>query len=172
MKGHYQVRGSSQPIVAAPGDDVILQCHVEPEFDVVDVTVEWSKPDPKPRPKGMEYVHLYRDNREVLDMKTLSYHGRTTLLPDDLKKGNISLMITNVTTADEGQYKCFIPKLNGQIKYSIVHLIIDKSSSKKVTTETPLYPETTRHNDLNGGVSYSSRLTLLMVVWVLLIFCT
>uniref|UniRef100_A0A096M0E8 CD276 antigen-like n=1 Tax=Poecilia formosa TaxID=48698 RepID=A0A096M0E8_POEFO len=104
------VTSSGQPVVAAPGDDVILQCLVEPQLDMVDMTVEWSRPDAKRRPKGMEYVHLYRDNREVEDMKSSSYHNRTALFAGGLRHGNISLIVTNVTTADEGEYKCFIPK--------------------------------------------------------------
>ncbi|XP_015243214.1 PREDICTED: myelin-oligodendrocyte glycoprotein-like [Cyprinodon variegatus] len=120
-QGHYKVTSSHQPIVAAPGENVTLLCQVEPRFDMVDMTVEWSKP------KGNGYVHLYRDNREVPDMKILSYKGRTALLTDSLRNGDIALTITNVTAADEGQYKCFIPKLNGQIKSSIVRLVIGES---------------------------------------------
>uniref|UniRef100_A0A3P9NJI2 Ig-like domain-containing protein n=1 Tax=Poecilia reticulata TaxID=8081 RepID=A0A3P9NJI2_POERE len=115
---------SGQPVVAAPGDDVILQCLVEPQLDMVDMTVEWSRPDAKHRPKGMEYVHLYRDNNEVLDMKSSSYYGRTALFADGLRHGNISLIVTNVTTADDGEYKCFIPKLHGNTKSSVVRLIV------------------------------------------------
>ncbi|XP_047241490.1 myelin-oligodendrocyte glycoprotein-like [Girardinichthys multiradiatus] len=175
VKGHYKVTGSHQPILAAPGEDVVLLCQVEPEFDVVDLTVEWSKPDLKPdpnyQPKGMGYVHLYRDNLEVPDMKIFSYKGRTALFDDGLRQGNISLRITNVTAADEGQYRCFIPKLNGQIKSSTVHLIIDQNSSKTTTTKKPLHLQT-RQNDLNGGLSCCSSLTPLMVVWILLIYST
>uniref|UniRef100_A0A3B3YEN4 Ig-like domain-containing protein n=1 Tax=Poecilia mexicana TaxID=48701 RepID=A0A3B3YEN4_9TELE len=124
VKGHYQVTSSGQPVVAAPGDDVILQCLVEPQLDMVDMTVEWSRPDAKRWPKGMEYVHLYRDNREVEDMKSSSYHNRTVLFAGGLRHGNISLIVTNVTTADEGEYKCFIPKLQGNTKSSIVRLVV------------------------------------------------
>ncbi|XP_043954083.1 CD276 antigen-like isoform X2 [Gambusia affinis] len=151
--GHYQVTSSRQPVVAAPGDDVILQCLVEPPLDTVDMTVEWSKLDAKHRPKGMEYVHLYRDNREVLDMKSSSYQGRTALFAGGLRHGNISLIVTNVTAADEGTYKCFIPKLHGNTKSSVVRLIIDQTSklkpSKTVTSETRLFPEATGQNELN-----------------------
>ncbi|XP_008433345.1 CD276 antigen-like isoform X2 [Poecilia reticulata] len=152
------------------GDDVILQCLVEPQLDMVDMTVEWSRPDAKHRPKGMEYVHLYRDNNEVLDMKSSSYYGRTALFADGLRHGNISLIVTNVTTADDGEYKCFIPKLHGNTKSSVVRLIVDQNSSKTITSETQLYPEEKRQNVLNGGVSCSSSFTPLIVIWVLLIF--
>ncbi|PWA19859.1 hypothetical protein CCH79_00015897 [Gambusia affinis] len=158
--GHYQVTSSRQPVVAAPGDDVILQCLVEPPLDTVDMTVEWSRLDAKHRPKGTEYVHLYRDNREVLDMKSLSYQGRTALFAGGLRHGNISLIVTNVTAADEGTYKCFIPKLHGNTKSSVVRLIIDQTSklkpSKTVTSETRLFPEATGQNELNDRVMHAT----------------
>uniref|UniRef100_A0A3Q4G5I0 Ig-like domain-containing protein n=1 Tax=Neolamprologus brichardi TaxID=32507 RepID=A0A3Q4G5I0_NEOBR len=122
------VVGSPQPIVAAPGDDVILPCHVEPKFNVVGLTVEWSRPDRRPDPNDhlsrVEYVHLYRHNKEMTDMKIPSYIGRTALFTDGLRDGNISLRITNVTQEDEGRYRCFIPKLKSQTKSLIVHLIV------------------------------------------------
>ncbi|XP_054877347.1 myelin-oligodendrocyte glycoprotein-like isoform X1 [Poeciliopsis prolifica] len=174
VKGHYQVTSSRQPVVAAPGDDVVLQCLVEPQLDTVDMTVEWSRPDAKRRAKGVEYVHLYRDNREVLDMKSSSYHGRTALFADGLRHGNISLIITNVTTADEGEYKCFIPKLQGNAKSSVVRLVIDQSSNlkpnKTVPSETHLHHEATRQNYLNGGVPRSRSFTPLILICVSLIF--
>uniref|UniRef100_A0A4W6DCM8 Ig-like domain-containing protein n=1 Tax=Lates calcarifer TaxID=8187 RepID=A0A4W6DCM8_LATCA len=124
-----QVIGSSQPIIAAPGYDVILPCHLEPAIDVQGFTVEWSKPDLKPDPSDrlsrVEYVHLYRDRREVPDMKIPSYIRRTALFTDDMKHGNISLKIMNVTSEDEGRYKCFIPKLRSPVKFSIVRLVVD-----------------------------------------------
>ncbi|XP_027893539.1 CD276 antigen-like isoform X2 [Xiphophorus couchianus] len=183
LKGQYQVTSSRQPVVAAQGDDVILQCLVEPPLDMVDMTVEWSRPDAKHRPKGMEYVHLYRDNREVLDMKSSSYHGRTALFAGGLRHGNISLIITNVTTADEGTYKCFVPKLHGNTKSSIVHLIVDQNSNlkppKTITSETRLHPEAKRQSVLNvhmmsqtGGGSCSRSFAPLVVICILLIFNT
>ncbi|XP_042256383.1 myelin-oligodendrocyte glycoprotein-like isoform X2 [Thunnus maccoyii] len=108
-KGQPQVIGSLQPIMAAPGDSVILPCHVEPPIDVRGLMVEWSRPDRKPDPRDglsrVEYVHLYRDNREVPDMKIPSYVSRTALFTDGLRQGNISLKIINVTLADEGRIK-------------------------------------------------------------------
>ncbi|CAI5685674.1 unnamed protein product [Oreochromis niloticus] len=175
--GQFHVVGSLQSIVAAPGDDVILPCHVEPKFNVAGLTVEWSRPDRRPDPNDrlsrVEYVHLYRDAHEVADMKIPSYIGRTALFTDGLREGNISLRITNVTQEDEGRYKCFIPKLKSQTKFSIVSLIV----AETVTTETPLHPETlsTPHPmdefHSKGGLSRRSRLIPLVVVCVFILLC-
>ncbi|XP_022616831.1 CD276 antigen-like [Seriola dumerili] len=137
VKGAHQIIGSSQPIITAPGDDVILPCHLDPPLDLRRFTVEWSKPDLKPDPSDplgwVDYVHLYRYGREDLEMKLLSYVSRTKLFTDELKRGNISLKILNVTSADEGRYRCFIPKLK---RGSIIRLVVDPNL-KTQTTETP-----------------------------------
>ncbi|XP_013873729.1 myelin-oligodendrocyte glycoprotein [Austrofundulus limnaeus] len=173
--GPFQVIGSPLPIVVAPGDDIILPCHVEPPCDVVDLTVEWSKPelrtDPNDRLRRAKYVHLYRDNREVPDMKMSSYVGRTSLFVDDLKQGNISLRVTNVTQEDEGQYRCFIPKLKG-IQSSVVQLIVEQNFDQTASTETPFNPinlqtpEPLEERNLEGALSSQSRLILLSAVLV------
>uniref|UniRef100_A0A3Q4M4A5 Ig-like domain-containing protein n=1 Tax=Neolamprologus brichardi TaxID=32507 RepID=A0A3Q4M4A5_NEOBR len=123
--GEVLVIGSNLPIIAAPGDDVILPCHLEPMFNVQGLTVEWSKPDMKPDPSDrlsrVEYVHLYRDRKEVPDMKMASYFRRTELFMDDMKHGNISL---NVSEVDNGRYRCFIPKLQSTVKAAVVELVV------------------------------------------------
>ncbi|XP_028261524.1 myelin-oligodendrocyte glycoprotein-like [Parambassis ranga] len=125
VEGQYEVVGSPEPIVAAPGDDVILPCHVEPKLNVEALTVEaltveWSdpdlKPDPRDRLKQVEYVHLYRDTEDVPDMKLETFIKRTTLFTDDLKQGNISLKIFNVSEKDQRRYRCFIPKIKKSSK--------------------------------------------------------
>ncbi|XP_054457679.1 butyrophilin-like protein 2 [Anoplopoma fimbria] len=144
VRDRPQVIGSSQPIMAVLGEDVILPCHLEPKFNVEGFTVEWSNPDLKPDPADqlsrVEYVHLYRDRREVPDMKIRSYVMRTALFTDDLKDGNISLKILNVTLSDQGRYRCFIPKLKSQVKESIVQLVVAPRSDETSTTETQLDP--------------------------------
>lgn len=124
----HHVVGSLEPIIAAPGADAILPCHIEPSLNVEDLTVEWSSPDIIPNPSDrlsrVPYVHLYRDRRENVDMKMTSYIGRTSLFANELKHGNISLKITNLTLADAGRYRCVIPKLNGRVKDSVVRLVV------------------------------------------------
>ncbi|XP_042368383.1 myelin-oligodendrocyte glycoprotein-like [Plectropomus leopardus] len=157
VTGELEVIGPPQPIVAAPGDDVILPCHVEPPFNVAGLTVEWSRPDRQPDPNDrlsrVEYVHLYRDRQEVPDMKISSYVHRTALFAGGLSHGNISLHIANVTLADGGRFKCFIPKLQSQTRYSIVHLVVEPTSFR--TTETPLQPVSPdlEDEDFTGGLN-------------------
>ncbi|XP_039466429.1 CD276 antigen-like isoform X2 [Oreochromis aureus] len=170
-KSEVVVIGSNLPIIAAPGDDVILPCHLEPMFDVQGLTVEWSKPDLKPDPSDrlsrVEYVHLYRDRKEVPDMKMASYFRRTELFMDAMKHGNISLKILNVSEEDNGRYRCFIPKLRSRAKSAIVELVVDSNFAKTSTTETPLQtPDPQDTTPTNAG---RSRVAVVVVVVTLLL---
>ncbi|XP_025760823.1 CD276 antigen-like [Oreochromis niloticus] len=162
--------GSNLPIIAAPGDDVILSCHLEPTFDVQGLTVEWSKPDLKPDPSDrlsrVEYVHLYRDRKEVPDMKMASYFRRTELFMDDMKHGNISLKILNVSEEDNGRYRCFIPKLRSRVKAAVVELVVDPKYAKTSTTESPVYPRNFQTPDPRDVSPRNSRSRVFLVVVV------
>ncbi|XP_070849730.1 myelin-oligodendrocyte glycoprotein-like [Chaetodon trifascialis] len=167
-EGQFQVIGSGQPIVAAPGDDVILPCLVEPRLNVAGLTVEWSKPDPRNRPGPVEYVHVYRHAREDADMMSSTYIRRTELFADGLRQGNASLKILNVTLADRGRYRCNLPKLGGDSHASVVHLVVDPNAAKASTTEPPLQPVSLQTPDPTEETS-RSRLILAVVPSVLLI---
>ncbi|KAM3590853.1 uncharacterized protein V6R79_017783 [Siganus canaliculatus] len=138
----FLVVGFPQRIAASVGDDVVLPCRVVPDKDVSRFTVEWSKPDLQPHPEDrlsrVELVHLYRNSREVQEMKLQSYAQRTALFADGLRRGNISLKIRNVTLEDGGRYKCLVPKLQSLRPYSIIHLDVVAQSPEVRTTETPL----------------------------------
>ncbi|XP_028298211.1 uncharacterized protein LOC114460534 [Gouania willdenowi] len=109
-----EVIGSPAPIFCSPGADVVLPCHLDPELDVRDLTVEWSRTD---RSTWPQYVHIYRNRREV---STIS---RTRLFVEQLGHGNISLKVLNVSAEDGGAYRCFIPKLRSRTRNSTVRLV-------------------------------------------------
>ncbi|XP_030608920.1 myelin-oligodendrocyte glycoprotein-like isoform X3 [Archocentrus centrarchus] len=168
------VIGSSLPIIAAPGDDVILPCHLEPMIDVRGLTVEWSKPDLKPDPSDqrsqVKFVHLYRHQIEVLDMKLASYFRRTELFMDDLKHGNISLKILNVSEEDSGRYRCFIPKLRSSVKAAIVQLVVDPNFPKTSTTEMWLHPRNLQTPDPQDEIPGNAGRSRVSVVIVAIVF--
>uniref|UniRef100_A0A674NM04 Ig-like domain-containing protein n=1 Tax=Takifugu rubripes TaxID=31033 RepID=A0A674NM04_TAKRU len=120
--GKSRVIGSSDPVLAVEGEDVVLPCFVEPKDNVVKLPLEWAIVDSHPQdlPEAVHYVHVYRDGQELLDMKAPSYHGRTTLSVEGLRRGDISLRISNVTQIDSGRYRCHLPTLNS---FTLVHLL-------------------------------------------------
>uniref|UniRef100_A0A0F8C7U2 Butyrophilin subfamily 3 member A3 n=1 Tax=Larimichthys crocea TaxID=215358 RepID=A0A0F8C7U2_LARCR len=119
--GQYQVKCPPQPVVAFTGADIIFPCHLIPAIDAASTTVEWTRPDLKPR-----FVHLWRSGEEILDDQHPSYKGRTSLPTDKLKHGDISLKLSKVKLSDEGTYRCYIPILNID---STVELVFGSVSS-------------------------------------------
>jgi len=92
-----------------------LPCHLEPAVDATRLTLEWTRPDQDPR-----FVHVWRDEQELVAKKHKQFDGRTALITEELQRGNVSLKISRVKTSDEGTYRCFIPSLD---KQSLIQLV-------------------------------------------------
>ncbi|XP_038588769.1 myelin-oligodendrocyte glycoprotein-like isoform X2 [Micropterus salmoides] len=114
--GESNVIGSREPVKVVVGDDVILPCHLEPPFNVKNQTVEWTF--------NNSIVHVYRNRKDKLVDQDQKFKGRTSLFPDEMTRGNISLKLTNVTEQDAGNYTCYVPKLHSQISKGNVTLIV------------------------------------------------
>ncbi|RXN12756.1 butyrophilin 3 [Labeo rohita] len=100
----YKVVGPADPVFVVAGEDVILPCSVKPSTSVVDMRVEWFRPNLK----DAQLVHLYEDREDGNTDQIQSYRGRTKLIHQELQKGNASLKLSSVQISDEGRYKCFI----------------------------------------------------------------
>ncbi|ROK47444.1 Myelin-oligodendrocyte glycoprotein [Anabarilius grahami] len=100
----YEVVGSADPVLAVAGEDVILPCSVKPNISVVDMRVEWLRPDLE----DSQLVHLYEDHKDRNTDQIQSFRGRTKLNHQELQRGNASLKLSTVRVSDEGRYKCFI----------------------------------------------------------------
>ncbi len=126
--GQTQTTDQPQPIVAIVGDDVILPCHLEPAMDAVSMTVEWARADLNPR-----FVHVRRDNGELLIDQNPSYIGRTSLSISKLKCGDLSLKISKVKLSDEGTYRCHIPtqRATSMVKLAVGKLAFVHSAFEK-----------------------------------------
>uniref|UniRef100_A0A3Q1IHR9 Ig-like domain-containing protein n=1 Tax=Anabas testudineus TaxID=64144 RepID=A0A3Q1IHR9_ANATE len=126
-----QVVGPPQPVVAIVGEHIILPCHLEPAVDARSMAVEWTRPDLKPR-----LVLVWRAGQKLnLDDENPSYRGRTSLLIDKLKSGDISLKLSKVKLSDGGKYKCYVPTMNRDSVFELVvgNLVeIDKDSGTVV----------------------------------------
>ncbi|XP_058626292.1 butyrophilin-like protein 10 isoform X1 [Onychostoma macrolepis] len=99
----YKAVGPADPVFVVAGEDVILPCSVKPNISVVDMRVEWIRPDLK-----NSLVHLYEDHEDRNTEQIESYRGRTELNHQELQTGDASLKLSSVQVSDEGRYKCFI----------------------------------------------------------------
>ncbi|XP_036072702.1 uncharacterized protein LOC112139928 isoform X2 [Oryzias melastigma] len=80
---HVEGEQKNEPIIAAPGRDVLLPCRLDSE------------------------------NRKTMTKVMLeTFIQRVSLNPDGLKRGDVTLKIRNVTLQDEGMYRCYIHELD------------------------------------------------------------
>uniref|UniRef100_A0A3Q4HYA1 Ig-like domain-containing protein n=1 Tax=Neolamprologus brichardi TaxID=32507 RepID=A0A3Q4HYA1_NEOBR len=79
------------------GLNVTLTCQARKNIQ----TVEWSRADLR-----QEYVFLYRDGRKTLVHQHPSFKNRVDLKDKQMKDGDVSLILKNVTINDTGTYEC------------------------------------------------------------------
>ncbi|XP_039678152.1 coxsackievirus and adenovirus receptor-like isoform X1 [Perca fluviatilis] len=85
-------------VVPVPGDDVILPCQAN-DYNIR--VVEWTRADLEP-----DTVLLYRDGNLETYYQHPSFKNRVELVDRDLKDGDVSLTLKNVSRHDAGTYKC------------------------------------------------------------------
>lgn len=62
--------------------------------------IHWYK-DSKP-------VHSFYHDKDQFGHQSEEYKGRTSLFPEsEIKKGNVSLLLKNISVEDEGRYRCY-----------------------------------------------------------------
>ncbi|KAF1381055.1 hypothetical protein PFLUV_G00170450 [Perca fluviatilis] len=98
----FSVAGEDpQQLIVKPGQDVTLQCQAPRDADISRLT--WSRPD-----LGSDYVFFFRDGRMYVNYQHPSYHGRVQLSVPEMKDGNVSIVLKNVSANDTGTYQCRI----------------------------------------------------------------
>ncbi|XP_076737060.1 coxsackievirus and adenovirus receptor-like [Maylandia zebra] len=93
------VTAEQKNITAESGQDVTLPCRAPNNNTIV---VEWRRADLD------EYVLLYRDEGSVLEEQHPSFMNRVDLQDRQMKDGDVSLILKNVTVNDAGTYECHV----------------------------------------------------------------
>ncbi|KAL4008147.1 hypothetical protein ACER0C_001999 [Sarotherodon galilaeus] len=89
-----------QNITAESGQNVTLTCRA-PNY--TNQNFKWSRAD-----LGDDYVLLYRDEVFVPEHQHPSFKNRVDLQDKQMKDGDVSLILKDVTPADSGTYKCHV----------------------------------------------------------------
>lgn len=87
-------------ITAEPGQDVVLPCRIPTGKTIQGM--KWSRADLE------EYVLFLRDERLDPDGQHPFFKNRVDLQDRKMNNGDVSLVLKNVTTADDGSYSCNI----------------------------------------------------------------
>uniref|UniRef100_A0AAQ5ZDG6 Ig-like domain-containing protein n=1 Tax=Amphiprion ocellaris TaxID=80972 RepID=A0AAQ5ZDG6_AMPOC len=134
-----KVIGSHDTITAAVGEDVILPCHLEPPFDVHNLTVLWKH--------NGAAVHTYKSRGDNLDAQDKSFKNRTLFFHGEMVNGNISLKLFNVTEQDKGVYTCVVPRLDSQVRKGNVTLeVVPKGKEEEIEDDPTSGPSTDENN--------------------------
>ncbi|XP_068569225.1 coxsackievirus and adenovirus receptor homolog [Cebidichthys violaceus] len=97
--------------------DVTLRCRTRSD-DVVTL-LDWNRPDLK----SDGYVFFYRHRRSYDDYQHPRYRGRVRLSDPEMKNGDVSLVLKNVSVDDTGTYECRV-KISKETTHSEVkHLV-------------------------------------------------
>ncbi|KAJ3583396.1 hypothetical protein NHX12_017475, partial [Muraenolepis orangiensis] len=149
--------GEAHSVMALVGDDVTLSYDTKQLKDISEETVEWSRTDLKP-----DLVHLHEDRRTFYKQQNPAYRGRTVLSEEDLERGIISLRLSRVRLADEGNYTCLFSSVHNQYTVQLlvggahsvmalvgddVTLSYDTKQLKDISEDTVMWSRT----DLKSG---------------------
>nr|XP_004576066.1 uncharacterized protein LOC101487941 [Maylandia zebra] len=88
-----------ETITPQPGQNATLTCQASKNKNII--AVEWSRVD-----LGKEYVLLYRDENFDPQNQYKTFVNRVYLQDRQMKDGNVTLILENVTAADNGTYEC------------------------------------------------------------------
>ncbi|XP_035771629.1 myelin-oligodendrocyte glycoprotein-like, partial [Neolamprologus brichardi] len=111
------------------GADVTLQCQITTDERIS--VVKWSRPDLNTD----GYVYFYRNKRFYENYQHPSFHGRVKLRDPEMKDGDVSLILNNVTFNDTGMYECHIAVRN-PVRSKRAHTEISHFIDLTVTGET------------------------------------
>ncbi|MED6265922.1 hypothetical protein CHARACLAT_030408 [Characodon lateralis] len=117
-------------IQAEPGQSVTLTCRTNDRKPAV--VVEWSRTDVGRK----EHVALYQDDQFDPEEQHPSYQNRVDLQDREMKDGDVSLVLKNVTTDDTGTYECRVAQ-RGNKRRKRSHLKTDPISIIRLDVSPP-----------------------------------
>ncbi|XP_048827240.1 uncharacterized protein LOC125705004 isoform X2 [Brienomyrus brachyistius] len=90
------------PLTARLGGAVLLPCFVDRPLPLEELEVDWRRTD------SGTIVHLFMGGQSRPESQGDAYRGRAHFFSQEIPKGNFSLLLEGVRTADAGVYKCVV----------------------------------------------------------------
>ncbi|XP_044198237.1 uncharacterized protein LOC122974278 [Thunnus albacares] len=126
----FLLASNAEEIKVKSGDDVSLQCQ-SPRDEAITV-LEWSRPEPETD----GYVFFVRENRPYESYQHPSFHGRVQLRDPEMKDGDVSVILKNVTINDTGTYKCHVSVNSTELINTTINLKVEDSGHTAGNTRT------------------------------------
>ncbi|CAI5678470.1 unnamed protein product [Oreochromis niloticus] len=124
------VSADQKIIKVKSGEDVTLTCRA-PNNNVK--FLQWSRRD-----LGDKYVLFYQHGQFVSANQHPSFKNRVDLQDRQMKDGDVSLILKNVTINDAGTYQCHVlmAEMHSWDLISIIYLIVDPPGRKTIRAES------------------------------------
>nr|XP_054484510.1 V-set domain containing T-cell activation inhibitor 1-like [Agelaius phoeniceus] len=123
------------------GETVVLPCTTTPpgELALSKSMLYWQI-------GTKQLVHFFQNGQDSLGGQDEKFHNRTSLFPDQMKHGNLSLKISNVQLGDDAEYSCIYRQTEShQTKKSTIKLNV--SAAPRI--EEP--PSPSEQNQIPSG---------------------
>ncbi|XP_030580166.1 nectin-4-like [Archocentrus centrarchus] len=111
------VSAGQETITAESGQNIILPCRA-PNNNQIRAVV-WAKPDLED-----EHVYLYRDGRFDPGEQNPVYKNRVDLQDRQMKDGDVSVIMKDVTVNDSGTYECRVIQIEASRSIKAPSIII------------------------------------------------
>ncbi|XP_049320724.1 butyrophilin-like protein 2 isoform X1 [Astyanax mexicanus] len=107
------VLGPTDPLTVRLGGSLMLPCYTETLIPLEELEVEWMRTDSE------SLVHLFQDGEIRPESQNQAYSGRASFFTEEIKHGNFSLLLTNITTEDAGVYNCSVHRQDESAQTSV-----------------------------------------------------
>ncbi|XP_072559131.1 uncharacterized protein [Paramormyrops kingsleyae] len=98
----FLLHGSAGPLTAQLRGAVLLPCFVDRPLPLEELKVDWRRTD------SDTIVHLFQGGQSRPESQGDAYRSRASFFSQEIPKGNFSLLLEDVRTADAGVYKCVV----------------------------------------------------------------